>query len=153
MKLWRVEGERALVHSYEGHTDYVSSVAFSSDGRWLASGIGNMVRLWRVNGDQTLVHSYTGHTDYVSSVAFSSDGQWLASGSHDQTVRLWSVLTGNCQAVLEGWVGSVWAVAWKPTQDEVALLATAGEDKTIRLWHVPYRSGEIGPISLDWTSR
>ncbi|UUM20903.1 WD40 repeat domain-containing protein [Mycoavidus sp. SF9855] len=154
VKLWHVTGERALAHTYIGHTDYVMSVTFSSDGQWIASGSDDQtVRLWQVGGERALAHTYAGHTDAVRSVAFSSDGQWLASGSEDQTVRLWSVLTGDCQTVLEGWIGSIRTVAWRPMQDEAAMLATAGDDKTIRLWQVPYHSGKIGTITLDWASR
>eukprot|EP00959_Pyramimonas_sp_CCMP1952_P230656 4822214-Pyramimonas_sp.AAC.1 len=43
-----------------------------------------------------------GHTGYVNSVAYSSDGAQLASGSHDETVRIWDVASGECRATLEG---------------------------------------------------
>ena len=79
------------------HTDWVTSIAFSPDGRTLAGGEGrvdNTIRLWEVaTGEhkQTL----TGHTDWVISVAFSPDGKTLASGSGDQTIRLWDAVTGE----------------------------------------------------------
>lgn len=73
-----------------GHSSRVTSVAFSTDGRTLASGSTNFsVRLWNV-ADGAFQRSLTGHTSSVLSVAFAADGRLLASGSDDATVRYWS---------------------------------------------------------------
>jgi WD40 repeat protein len=69
----------------------VWSVAFSPDGKTLASGsYDNTIKLWRVS-DGRLMKTLTGHGSSVLSVAFSPDGKTLASGSEDNTIKLWGV--------------------------------------------------------------
>ncbi|MEL0597786.1 MAG: serine/threonine protein kinase, partial [Planktothrix rubescens PR222] len=68
---------------------FVRSVAFSPDGRTLASGsLDTTIKLWDVQS-QGQIATLTGHSDVVYSVAFSPDGRTLASGSWDTTIKLW----------------------------------------------------------------
>ncbi len=132
LALYEVE-TLAHVHTFEGHTSLVTSVAFSSDGQTLVSGSwDNTVQLWSVSENKP-VHTFKGHTNSVTSVAFSSDGQTLASGSDDNTVRLWSVAEQKPWHTFKGHTNSVTSVAFS---SDGQTLASGGRDATLRLWSV-----------------
>ncbi|MDQ4074672.1 MAG: hypothetical protein M3220_00340, partial [Chloroflexota bacterium] len=73
----------------------VNAVAFSPDGKWLASGgTDQTVRLWDAHNGR-LVHTLREHANWVRPVAFAPDGTSLASGSYDETIKLWEVPSGS----------------------------------------------------------
>ncbi|MCX8565975.1 MAG: WD40 repeat [Glomeribacter sp. 1016415] len=120
------------VYTYVGHQDKVTSLAFSDDGQWLASGSRDKtVKLWLVSGGRSLVYTYSGHQDKVTSLAFSVDGRWLVTGSDDKTLKLWH-LSGDRSL----------AYTYAEYEGEAVFsrnglwLALGGSDYTVKLWSV-----------------
>ena len=158
VKLWGSDLKQELC-VIKGDTGIVCGVAFSPDGRLIATagGEGSLtepgpgkLRIWDASNGK-LVHKFDGHRNKIMCVAFSPDGQYLASGGWDRTVRIWDLQAKKELRTLEGHTIDVTCLAYSP--DGRRLVSGCSENDTSGDTKVP---GEVkvwdsakGPLLFD----
>jgi WD40 repeat protein len=140
----RVSGRN--LHVLE-HPPAVRAIAYSPDGKRLASASGTMIlkdgahfslRLWDAATGREL-RRFPAHDSDINALQFSPDGRVLASASWDKTARLWSTTTGKELRRLQGHANGLRAITFSPNGH---FIATASQDGTVRLWET-LTGGEI----------
>jgi WD40 repeat protein len=130
-KLWSaIDG--ALVRTFSGHASWISSVAFSPDGRQALTGSwDSRAKLWSV-ADGSVIRTFPQHSGaVVTSVAFSPDGAMVLTGADDNTAKLWCVTDGALIRTYAGHTAMVESVAFSADGRRVL---TGGNDCLALLW-------------------
>jgi WD40 repeat protein len=139
MKIWDVTTGKLLL-TVPGHEGRMVCVAFSPDGKRLATGSPDTtVKIWDAQTGEEL-RTFRGHSQQVHCVAFSRDGRLLASGGGgpfdflgETELKVWDGETGQELCTLREHLGAVRGVAFSP---DGRRLASAGMDRTVKLWDV-----------------
>ncbi|KAF5318822.1 hypothetical protein D9619_010801 [Psilocybe cf. subviscida] len=122
-----------LVIQLHGHTDWVNTIAYSPDGKHLASGSGDeTIRIWNAETGQQTLQINIEKMNAIFDIALSSDGQYIISGSSNDIVQIWDANTGlEAFPPLEGHTAVVFTVA---TSADKKYLASGSDDNTVRFW-------------------
>ncbi|MFE9559730.1 PQQ-binding-like beta-propeller repeat protein [Streptomyces sp. NPDC006487] len=135
--LWDPAAPAGSVLALEADSSTVCAMAFSTDGRLLATGDADgHILLWDVSAPAPLFRRLAGHAGPVHDLVFSPQGNRLASAGAHGTVQLWDAATGEAITglPLTGHSGAVRGVTFSP---DSSLLATSGDDGTLRCWLLP----------------
>lgn len=152
--LWALSKQRRIgstLVTYKGHLNAVATVAWSPDGKRIASGSWDQtVQVWDANNG-ALSFIYRGHTTNVNAVAWSPArmSQRIASASGnsffkgEHVVQVWDAATKSRSLTYQGHTQPVHAVAWSPGDTHIA---SGSEDKTVQVW-----DASSGNLSLSYS--
>jgi WD40 repeat protein len=136
--LWDATNWKKKPRVLRGHTQGIMGVAFSPDGRWLAScSHDRTIRIWRVATGK-LLHVLRGHQGEVAGVDFSPDGKHLASVAWDKTVVIWDVTAGRGaptkSRTLRGDNSPALCLVYSPDGQRVVTTYGRLNDSEIKVW-------------------
>ena len=142
----------------DDHDDSVRSVVWQNDARFLSASIDREIKLWDLQKKANCVLTLKGHSRSVAALCLVKNGKTLVSSGVDQSVRVWDMESGKLVHSLNQHTKPVHALAVRPAEGGLPMVASAAGDRTIRFWQptigrmVRYVRLESEPLNIAWTS-
>jgi len=143
---------------FDDHDDSVRSVAWLDDTRLLTASIDREIKLWDLEKKVNPVLTFKGHSRSVDAVCLLKDGKTLVSAGVDQSLRVWDLESAKLIRSLNQHTKPVHALALRPAEIGLPMVASAAGDRTIRLWQptigrmVRYVRLDAEPLNIAWLS-
>ena len=142
----------------DDHADSVRSVVWQNDGMFLSASIDREIKLWDLQKKANCVLTLKGHSRSINALCLVKNGKTLVSSGVDQSVRVWDMESGKLIHSLNQHTKPVHALAVRPAEGGLPMVASAAGDRTIRFWQptigrmVRYVRLESEPLNIAWTS-
>ena len=140
----------------DGHGDSVRSIAWPDDARLLTASIDREIKLWDLGGTDNAISTYKGHSRSVNAICLLENSNTLVSAGADQSLRVWDLESATLKRSLNQHTGPVRALALRPANGGLPMVASAAGDRTIRLWQptigrmVRYVRLDVEPLNIAW---
>ena len=143
------------IYKYTGHSSYVYTLAWSPDGKRVASGSADhTAQVWDArNGNNEKVYAL--HQDWVYGIAWSRDGNYIASGSFDRTAQVWDATTIKLLIPYRKHTDHVLCVAWSPDGKYVV---SGSADLSAQVWEAAtgntvsnYKNHSSDVMAVSWS--
>jgi WD40 repeat protein len=139
VKIWRKKENSDVwkLQELQEHTKPISSLAFSYNGKFLASSSQDeTIKLWSLEENKLSKNlgGEEGHKNWIWTISFSPDNKLLASAGEDKTVKLWDIQTGRCIDTARGHTHAIRGIAFSPNHDN-NLVISGGYDQIVKLWN------------------
>ncbi|MDG1892579.1 MAG: WD40 repeat domain-containing protein [Verrucomicrobiota bacterium] len=150
------QGER--VARFAGHKDSVRSLVWQDHVKLLTGSIDRDIKLWHLENESSAISTLKGHSRSVDAICLIENGQTLVSTGADLSLRVWNVETGALIRSLNQHTKPVNALSLRPAKNELPMIASASQDRTIRFWQptigrmMRYIRLKSEPLNITWTN-